>query len=209
MKVVAINGSPKANGNTAMALKTVGAELTAQGIDFEILQVGGKSMRGCVGCGGCANNKDQKCVFGDDVVNEYIQIMKEADGILLGSPVYFADMSGTLKCFLDRVFYVSGANGNLFRHKVGASVAAVRRAGGVPALDQMNKYILYAEMIMPGSTYWNILYGRVPGDGSQDGEGLQTMRSLGQNMAWIMKLIEKGKADAPAKLDKVSTSFVR
>lgn len=209
MKVVAINGSPKANGNTAMAIKTVGAELQAKGIDLEILQVGGKAIRGCVGCGGCANNKDEKCVFGDDVVNGYIQIMKAADGIILASPVYFADMSGTLKCFLDRVFYVSGANGNLFRHKVGVSVAAVRRAGGVPALDQMNKYILYAEMIMPGSTYWNILYGRVPGDGANDGEGLQTMRSLGQNMAWIMNLVEKGMAEAPTKLEKVSTSFIR
>lgn len=209
MKVIAINGSPKANGNTALALQTVGTELAAQGIDFDILQVGNQAIRGCVGCGNCSKTQDEKCIFANDVVNEYIQIMKQADGILLGSPVYYADMAGTMKCFLDRVFYVSGANGNLFRHKVGASVAAVRRAGGVPALDQLNKYILYAEMIMPGSTYWNMLYGRVPGDGASDGEGLQTMRSLGQNMAWIMKLIEKGKAEAPAKLDKVSTSFIR
>lgn len=209
MKVVAINGSPKANGNTALALKTVGAELQAQGIEFEILQVGGKVIRGCIGCGACSKSRDEKCVFTDDIVNEYLQIMKAADGILLGSPVYFADMSGTLKCFLDRVFYVSGANGNLFRHKVGASVAAVRRAGGVPTLDQLNKYILYAEMVMPGSTYWNMLYGRVPGDGDSDGEGLQTMRSLGQNMAWIMKLVQAGKAAAPVKLEKVTTNFIK
>ncbi|MDR0799207.1 MAG: flavodoxin family protein, partial [Dysgonamonadaceae bacterium] len=130
MKVIAINGSPHKDGNTAHALKQVGAELQKEGIEFEIIEVGGKSIRGCIACGKCAEKRNEKCNFTDDIVNETLVKMKEADGILLGSPVYYSGIAGTMKCFLDRTFYVAGANGGMFRHKIGASVVAVRRTGG-------------------------------------------------------------------------------
>lgn len=210
MKVIAINGSPKKNGNTYEAIKAVAAELEKENIEVEIIHIGNKKISGCLGCGGCARNQNEKCVI-DDQANEWIQKMKEAEGIILGSPVYYSAMAGNMKAFLDRAFYVASANGGLFRHKVGASVVAVRRSGGIPTFDQLNNYITYSEMIMPTSNYWNVVYGARPGEAAQDEEGMQIMRVLGKNMAWIMKLIEfgKDKVEEPEKEKKIFMNFIR
>jgi len=211
MKVIAINGSPKKAGNTFHALSIVGEELLAAGIEFEILHIGHKLLHGCTACNKCAENKDEKCSFGADGLNAWIQIVKAADGIILGSPVHYSGIAGTMKCFLDRLFYVSGANGNLFRHKVGAAVVAVRRTGGSATLDHLYHYLTYAEMLVATSNYWNVIHGRAPNEVSQDAEGVQTMRVLGKNMAWLMKMKEatSGTIPAPEKEKKVVTNFIR
>ncbi len=211
MKVIAINGSPKQEGNTWHALTGVGRQLQENGIEFEIIHVGNKAVRGCMACGTCAKNKDEKCSIGTDPVNEWIQQIKEADGIILGSPVYYAGIAGTMKCFLDRAFYVAGANGGLFRQKVAAAVVAVRRTGGSVTFDSLNHYLTYSEMILATSNYWNITHGRAPGEVLQDGEGVQIMDVLGQNMAWLLKMREATKASlpGPAKVDKIYTHFIR
>ena len=209
MKVIAINGSPKAEGNTYHGLKIVCESLENEGISTEIIHVGNKNIRGCLGCGGCSVNKNEKCVI-DDEVNEIIQKMKNADGILIGSPVYYASMAGTMKCFLDRAFYVAGAgNDGLFRHKVGASVAVARRSGEVATFDHLNHYFTVSEMFLVPSKYWNVIHGRLPGKAIQDEEGVQTMRVLGKNMAFLIKAIDKSKADLPEIEQKIMTSFVR
>jgi len=211
MKVVAFNGSPHKEGNTWQALKMVTAELEAAGIETEIVTVGDKAIRGCTACGMCARNKDEKCVLPGDEVNEGIQKIKAADGVLLGSPVHYAAMTGAMKSFLDRVFYVAGMNGGLFRHKVGASVAAVRRSGGMPAFEQLNNFLLYSEMLIPTSNYWNVIHGRMPGEVAEDAEGAQVMRVLGKNMAWLLKLVEHGKGAVtpPKKEKKAYMHFIR
>lgn len=211
MKVVAFNGSPKKEGNTYHALKQVSSQLEKEGIEVEIIHIGNQIVRGCLACGGCGRNKDEKCVIKGDSVNEWIQKIKDADGILLGSPVHYAAMSATMKAFLDRAFYVASSNGGLFRHKVGAPVVAVRRAGGVPTFNQLNNFINYAEMLMPTSNYWSVIYGAAPGQVEEDEEGKQIMRLLGKNMAWLMKLVEYGKnaVEEPAKEDKVFMNFIR
>ncbi len=210
MKVVAFNGSPKKEGNTYHALKLVAEELEKAGIGVEIIQVGNKTLKGCMGCNACAKSRNDRCIIEDDDVNEWIQKMKEADGILLGSPVYFSAISGTMKTFLDRAFYVTSIN-SILRHKVGASVTAVRRSGGVPAFNQLNNYINYAEMLMPSSNYWNVIYGRAPGEVLKDEEGKQIMSVLGENMAWLMNLVQngKGKVEEPEKARKAFTNFIR
>jgi len=209
MKVVAFNGSPRKEGNTYQAIQLVAQELVSQGIEVEIVQVGGKDIIGCRHCGGCVRNRNERCVI-DDEVSEWIQKMKQADGVLLASPVHYADIGATMKSFLDRAFYV-GANQALFRHKVGAAIVAVRRAGGVPAFDQLNHYLQYAEMLMPGSNYWNIIFGRLPGEAQQDEEGVQIMRVLGRNMAYLLRLVEHGQGhvDAPAHEPKTLMNFIR
>lgn len=211
MKVVAFNGSPKKEGNTYNAIKTVAAELEKEGIEVEIVHVGNKVIRGCIACGGCSRNKNERCVLDKDEVNEWIQKMKEADGIILGSPVYYSAIAGTMKSFLDRAFYVASVNGGLFRHKIGASVVAVRRSGGIPVFDQLNNFINYSEMIMPTSNYWNVAYGAALGEVTQDEEGMQIMRVLGKNMSWLMKVVEAGKSQVKEneKEDKVFTNFIR
>lgn len=211
MKVVAFNGSPKKEGNTYNAIKAVVIELEKEGIEVEVVHVGNKLVRGCLACGGCSRNKNERCVIETDEVNEWIQKMKEADGIILGSPVYYSAIAGTMKSFLDRAFYVASVNGGMFRHKIGASVVAVRRSGGVPVFDQLNNYINYSEMIMPTSNYWNVAYGTSPGEVKQDEEGMQIMRVLGKNMAWIMKVIKVGKAqiEEKEKEGKIFTNFIR
>lgn len=208
MNVIAINGSPKAEGNTFHGLKIVCDSLENEGISTEIIHVGNKNIRGCLACGGCAANKNEKCVI-DDEVNEIVQKLKNADGIIIGSPVYYASMAGTLKCFLDRAFYVAGANGGLYRHKVGASVVAVRRSGEVATFDHLNHYFTISEMFLASSCYWNVIHGRMPGEALQDEEGVQTMRVLGKNMAFLIKAIDKNKAELPEKEQKVMTSFIR
>ncbi|CEP84239.1 flavodoxin family protein [Paraclostridium sordellii] len=211
MKVVAFNGSPHKKGNTYNAIETVAKELEKEGIEVEIVHVGNKAIRGCMACGGCSRNQNERCVLDKDEVNEWIQKMKEADGIILGSPVYYSAIAGTMKSFLDRAFYVASSNGGMFRHKVGASVVAVRRSGGIPVFDQLNNYINYSEMIMPTSNYWNVAYGTAPGEVTQDEEGMQIMRVLGKNMAWMMKLVEAGKSQVKEneKEDKIFTNFIR
>lgn len=209
MKVIGINGSPKKEGNTYHALSLVMAELEREGIETEIIHVGNRQIRGCMGCGMCFKNKDEKCVFGEDGVNEWVQSMKEADGIILGSPVHYAGVGGTMKSFLDRAFYVAGANGGLFRHKVGASLAAVRRSGGIPTIEQLNKFLDYAEMVTPKSNYWNVIHGAKPGEVLEDEEGVQIMRVLGKNMAWVLKAMEGAKESAPEQERKVMMNFIR
>ena len=211
MKVVAFNGSPRKNGNTFHSLKTVLDELEKEGIETEIVNVGGKTIKGCMGCGQCAKNRDEKCIYDKDDVNKWIQKMKEADGVILSSPVYFSAIGGTMKCFLDRAFMVTGVNDYMLRHKVGASVIAVRRSGGVPAFDQLNNYLNCSEMVLPSSNYWNVAYGLRPGDVNEDEEGKQIMRVLGKNMAWILKLIEHGKnaVKPPEQERKKYMNFIR
>jgi len=211
MHVVAFNGSPRGSGNTAAALGLVAGELQAAGITVATVQVGSQLIRGCTACGQCIRRQDERCVIETDEVNAWIQLMKEADGILLGSPVHFASMGGTMKSFLDRAFYVAAVNGSLLRHKVGAAVVAVRRSGGVTTFDDLNHYINYAEMIMPGSNYWNVIHGTRPGDTVGDHEGEQIMRTLGRNLAWLLRLVEYGRSavPAPAPERKIFTNFVR
>jgi len=210
MKVVAINGSPHKEGNTYQALKLVGSKLEENGIEFEIIHVGNKAIRGCMACGSCRKNRDEKCSITTDPLNEYIQIMKDADGLIISSPVYYSGVAGTMKSFLDRAFYVSGSNGNFFRHKVGAAVVAVRRSGGSSTLDALNHYLAYSEMMLATSNYWNIIHGTTPGEALQDSEGVQIMEVLGHNMAWQLKMREmtKDTLPSPTKVQKVMTSFI-
>lgn len=211
MKTVAFNGSPKKAGNTFHALKMVTDELEKAGIETEIVHVGDKAIRGCIACGQCIKNKNEECVLPDDEVNEWVQKMKHADGIIFGSPVHYAAMGGTMKSFMDRAFYVAGANGGLLRHKVGASVVAVRRSGGLPTFNQLNNFLCYAEMLIPTSNYWNVIHGTTPGEVIQDAEGVQIMRVLGKNMAWLLKLVENGKGSVipPEQEAKTYMHFVR
>ncbi len=213
MKVVAFVGSPKAEGNTYQSMKMVGNVLEQSNIEVEYINVGSKRISGCIGCGGCFKKRDERCVFtdGDDIVNTSIQKIKEADGLLIGSPVYYAGVAGSMKCFLDRIFYVAGANGGLFRHKVGASVVAVRRSGGLPTFHELNNYLTYAEMLIPTSNYWNVVHGTMPGEVFKDTEGVQIMETLGANMVWLMNLVEngKGKVEEPKPVKKVFMNFIR
>jgi len=211
MKVVAFNGSPNKNGNTWHAIKMVTDELEKEGINAEIIHVGNKAVRGCLACGQCVKKKNEQCIQSEDPVNEWIQLMKEADGILIGSPVHYSAIAGTMKSFLDRAFYVSGVNGAMLRHKVGASVVAVRRSGGLPTFNQLNNFLCYSEMLLPSSNYWNVIHGTRPGEATQDEEGKQIMRTLGKNMAWLMKLVENGKGTIapPEREGKVYMNFIR
>jgi len=187
MKVLAINGSPRVEGNTSLLIKTVLEPLEAAGIETEVIQIGGKPLRGCVACMKCWENQDDKCVLKDDQLNDIAAKLKEADAVLLGSPTYFADITAEMKALIDRSGMVARANGNYLRRKIGAGVIAVRRGGSMHALQSLQNYFLINEMIVPGSSYWNIAYGRMPGEVSEDEEGIQTMKTLGENMAWLLK----------------------
>lgn len=210
MKVICINGSPRPEGNTAVALREMAVELREQGIEVETIHVGNKPIRGCLACGTCIRKKNERCVINDDPVNEIIQKMKAADGVVLGSPVYYAGIAGIMKCFCDRAFYVSGANGGLFADKVGAAVVAARRSGGSAAWAGLNYYLTISKMQIAGSSYWNIVHGALAGEAEADAEGLQTVRNTAKQMAWLMKLKEAAK-DVPApEYDKgARTSFIR
>ena len=206
MKVLMLNGSPKANGNTNAALLEVGRTLENEGISYEIFQMGGKPVRDCTGCGQCS---EKGCAFNDDDVNEFIAKAKEADGFVFGTPVYYAHPSGRILSFLDRAFYAGGA---AFRFKPGASVAVARRGGSSASFDCLNKYFGIAQMPVVGSTYWNMVYGKVPGEAEQDLEGMQTMQNLAKNMAWMMKCFELGRKNGIALPDTsavVRTNFIR
>jgi multimeric flavodoxin WrbA len=211
MKVIAINGSPHAKGNTFHALSVIGSQLAESGIEFEIHHVGHKLIHGCIACGNCRTSKDERCHLKDDGVKEAIQKMKEADGIILASPVYFSGIAGTMKSFLDRAFYVAGGNGGLFRNKVAASVVVLRRTGGSMTFDSLNHYLLYSEMMIATSNYWNIIHGRTPGEVLQDEEGVQTMQVLAKNMAWQLEMREatKGNIPAPKPTEKILRGFIR
>lgn len=211
MKVIAINGSPKKEGNTFHAIRLVADVLEKQNIEVEILHVGNKKINGCMACGKCSSTQDEKCSIKNDQINGWIQKMKYSDGIILGSPVHYSAIGGAMKSFLDRVFLVASVNNSMFAHKVGASVVAVRRSGGLPTFDQLNNYLNYSQMILPTSNYWNVIHGTSPGEVLKDEEGKQIMRILGKNMAWVLNLIDNGKEKIPAPSieAKVFTNFIR
>ena len=187
MRVVAINGSARRDGNTAILLRQVLSEIEKEGIETELIQLSGKKVHGCLACRECSRRKDRMCSQKDDFGNECIAKMDAADGIILGSPTYVADISPEIKGLIDRACLVAKANGGMFRRKVGAAVVAVRRAGAIHAFDALNHFFLISEMIVPGSSYWNIAIGREIGEVETDTEGIETMRVLGRNMAWLMK----------------------
>lgn len=211
MKVVAFNGSPNKEGNTYSSIKIMSDLLEKSGVKVEIVHVGNQKIRGCMACQKCIKNKDMKCVFDDDLVNEWIKKMINADGIILGTPVHYAGVGGTMKSFLDRAFYVIGANGNGLRNKVGVSLAAVRRSGGITAVDQLNKYLEYSEMIIPSSNYWNVIHGARAGEVLKDHEGVQILETLSKKMFWALELVKNGEdsVEKPESERKVFTNFIR
>jgi multimeric flavodoxin WrbA len=187
MKVVAFNGSVRKDGNTAILLNLVLDELKKEGIETEIVGLSGKVINGCIACYRCFKNKDRQCAVKNDSANDFIVKMLGADGILLGSPTYFSDVSAGMKALIERCGMVSRANGDMLKRKVGAGVVAVRRAGAMHVFSSLNHFFLIGQMIIPGSSYWNVGIGREPGEVMNDNEGLQTMVNLGQNMAWLLK----------------------
>ena len=187
MKVVAFNSSARKDGNTALLLKRVLKVLEAEGIETELIQLAGEQIRGCNACRICYNTKNKPCAIEGDKVNEYITKMLEADAVILGSPTYFSMMTPELKALIDRAGYVARANDDMFKHKVGAAVVAVRRAGAIPTFDAINHLFLISPMIVPGSSYWNIGVGAKKGDVENDEEGMKTMDDLAKNMAWLLK----------------------
>jgi multimeric flavodoxin WrbA len=187
MKVIAFNGSARRNGNTAILIRKVFSELQDVGIETEMIQLAGKTIRGCTACRKCFDNKNQRCAIDDDCVNECIEKMLEADGIILASPTYFADVTAEMKALIDRAGYVARANPDMLKRKVGAAVVAARRAGSIHTFDTLNHFFLISQMIVPGSSYWNLGIGRAIGNVEQDEEGIETMRTLGRNMAWLLK----------------------
>jgi len=191
VKVVAFNGSARKDGNTAILIRRVLQVLEKKGTEIELIQLAGEYIRGCNACRTCYKTKDKRCAIEDDNVNAYIQKMLEADGIILGSPVYFSMMTPEMKALIDRTGYVARANRDMFKRKVGAAVVAVRRAGGIPTFDAINHFFLISQMIIPGSSYWNIGFGRKKGDVEGDKEGMKTMEDLGRNMAWLIKKLKK------------------
>lgn len=190
MKVVAFNGSARKDGNTAILIRRVLAVLESEGIETELIQLAEQQIRGCTACGVCYKVKNKQCKIANDNVNLYIEKMAQADGIILGSPTYFSMMSSEMKALIDRAGFVGRANGGMFKRKVGAAVVAVRRAGGIPTFDAINHFFLISEMIIPGSSYWNVGIGLNKGDVEKDEEGLKTMEDLGKNMAWLLKQLK-------------------
>ena len=191
MKVVAFNGSARQDGNTAILIRTVFKELEKEGIQTELIQLSGKTIHGCTACYQCFVNKNQRCAMNDDDVNEYIGKMREADGIILASPTYFADCSALMKALIERSGMTARANDDLFKRKVGAAVVAVRRAGAMHAFNTLNHFFTISQMIVVGSSYWNIGIGREIGEVAQDAEGLRTMSTLGENLAWLLKQLPR------------------
>jgi multimeric flavodoxin WrbA len=187
MKVVAFNGSARKDGNTAILLKAVLDEIVKEGIETELVQLAGESLQGCIACYKCWENKDRKCSVNTDNLNRYLGKIVEADGVVLGSPVYFTDVTANMKALIERCGFVSVGNGGLFKRKVGASVVAARRAGAVRTFDTLNHLFLHGQMIIAGSTYWNLGIGRDPGQVKGDEEGIRTMKTLGENMAWLLR----------------------
>lgn len=209
MKVVLINGSPKAEGNTYLACKTAAEALQGEGIDTEIIQIGHRAIAGCMACNGC--RKGEGCVHGDAEFLAWAEALYAADGVIFATPVYFAGLNGSVKAFLDRVFF-SGRN--RWRHKVGAGIAVVRRLGGMTAFQQLNAYFLISEMLIAPTFYWNVAYGAAPGEVLQDGEGISLIQNLARNMAWMLKMKEQTKDSLPPPApvpmqERVRTNFIR
>lgn len=206
MKVLLVNGSPNKDGATNLALEEVAKTLNDNKIETEIFWIGNKAIAGCIGCGACFNTK--RC-FIDDKVNEFISKAEEADGFIFGSPIHYAGPTGFIKSFMDRCFY---GKGYAFEYKPVAAVVSARRGGCATAFDDLNKYFTISNMIVVGSQYWNQIHGNNKEEAKKDEEGLQTMRTLGKNMAWILKCIEKGKENGvqyPEKEKRISTNFIR
>lgn len=205
MKVLMVNGSPRSNGNTAIALNEMAGVFSKEGIETEIVHIGNKDIRGCIACGSCM--KSGKCVF-DDMVNETASKFEECEGLVIGSPVYYASANGTLISFLDRLFYSTPFDKTM---KVGASVVVARRGGLSATFDEMNKYFTISGMPIASSQYWNSVHGREAGEAEQDGEGLQTMRTLATNMSFLMKSIALGREQfgLPEKEERIWTHFIR
>ena len=189
MKVVALNGSARKDGNTAILINLVFDELKKEGIETELIQLAGNPIAGCIACYKCFKNKNRRCSVDKDMLNDIIEKMLQADGIILGSPTYFADVSSGMRAFIERCGFVARANDYMFKYKVGAGVVAVRRAGAIPAFNSIMLFLHYMQMMIPGSSYWNIAIGRDPGEVLNDEEGVQTMKTLGQNMAWLLKKV--------------------
>ncbi len=208
MKIIGINGSPKANGNTKAALDLMGEVFAQEGIAFEVMHIGSK-LAPCTGCFRCA--KTHTCTLPDDGLNEMYQKLIQADGVVFASPVYFASITSGMRCFMDRMGCIDMNNGRQFRFKVGVPVAVARRAGAVNAIDELIHYINYAQMIIPGSLYWPLAFGNKPGEVTQDIEGVQTLQVLAQSTAFVMKAMEAGKAQIPVpELPRKSfTNFIR
>ena len=187
MRVVAFNGSARKDGNTAIMINRALAELEREGIDTEMVQLAGQSLHGCTACYRCIKKKDRRCSVEDDIVNRCIEQMLAADGIILASPTYFADVTSEIKALMDRAGMVARANGDLLRRKVGAAISVARRGGAIHTFDSLNHFFFIGQMIVPGSSYWNLGFGRERGEVEKDEEGLDTMRVLGENMAWLLK----------------------
>jgi multimeric flavodoxin WrbA len=197
MKVFALNASARKDGNTAILLNTVLDELKKEGMETELIQLGGKTIHGCRACYKCFENTDKHCVVKSDMLNDILDKMVAADGILLGSPTYFSDVTANMRAVIERCGFVARANDYMLKRKVGASVVAVRRAGAIPAFSGMNLFLHYMQMVMPGSSYWSVGIGKDIGEVLKDEEGLLTMKTLGQNMAWLLK-----KVAAPQKKER-------
>ena len=191
MKVVGFNGSARKDGNTATLIEYAFRELEKEGIETELIQLAGSKIQGCIACYKCFENRDKRCAVDNDVVNECIEKMREADGIILGSPTYFADITTDMKALIERAGFVAKANEDMFKRKVGAAVVAVRRGGAIHTFDSLNHFFFISQMIVPGSIYWNIGIGRDIGEVEKDEEGVETMKNLGQNMAWLLKKIRE------------------
>lgn len=194
MKVIAFNGGPRKDGNTYHLLRHAMNALEAEGVATELVQVGGIAVHGCTACFQCRKNKNGRCVIDSDPINDWIARMVDADGVLLGSPTYFADVTPEMKALIDRIGFVNRSNDGPLKRKIGAAVIAVRRCGAIHAFDTINHFFLIAEMIIPGSNYWNMGFGGAKGDVEDDAEGVATMSTLGTNMAWLLKRIGSGES---------------
>lgn len=209
MKVLLINGSPKEKGCTYTALCAVAEELEKQGVNAEIVSVGKEPIQGCIGCGGCAKTGKGLCVFENGPVNEIIRKMEEADGLVVGTPVHYAAASGAITSLMDRVCYAGGKN---LAFKPAACIASCRRGGASATLDQISKYFTILNMPVVASNYWNMVHGNTPEEVLKDEEGIQTMRQLGRNMAWLLKSIQAGRdagVSAPEVEPKIRTNYIR
>ncbi|MCY1720712.1 flavodoxin family protein [Prolixibacteraceae bacterium Z1-6] len=209
MKVIAFNGSPIKEGNTHSLIQAFFNVLNPSGIETEEINIGLKPVNSCLSCYKCMHNQDKKCAQTKDKLNDYIARMEEADGIILASPVYFAQVSGQMKNFIDRAGFVCSVNGGLLKHKVGAALVAVRRAGALPAFHTMNDFFSYAQIHIVGSTYWNIGFGLMPDEINADAEGQQTIRNLARNMVWLLKSIDAAKIPLPETELGIWTNMVR
>lgn len=207
MKVIAINGSPRKGGNTETVLAEMAGELAAEGIETEIIQIGDKAIRGCISCNHCAA-EGNACIFDNDCVNEISLKIRQADGLILGSPTYYAAIAGTMKSFMDRLFYSSGG---FLKYKVATAVAVARRAGAVQTINQMKNFLDLANAITPPSQYWEVVYGHNAGEALRDDEGLQTARKNARAMGWLMKAVADGKKNHPLPEEekRARTNFIR